>query len=519
MTTQLFNKLNNLDWSDNNIAAVINYKLHNQLPPGMDAQQKFRFQKHYQNFTTRNNKLYYGELEVVPNNEKQQVMQDMFDDIRTGVAASKYNWYRRICTKYINIKLADCSDFLQSQSDYQLGRQDIDNYINKPILATKCGERWGCDCINMRRYEGHNHGYNTIFTVIDYFSRKLWARAMRSQTATETRDALASICQEAGMFPYQLQHDRGGEFLKTFEPWVIAHGIKNIETTTYNPRSNGLCENANKKVRRAIRDVFIRNGNMDWRHYLQACVDAINSTPNSSTKYAPDYLWMPSNFYNYVPGPGVVRALPVNERRRVEVSLRLRENARKQIEKNKVLEFQVGDHVRVKMSKLYSFIRGIIKNKNKKWLTIMFSPEVYVVDKIMQPDNVGLEKNRYLLVDLHGNKLVTEYNSVRRKMGGGSQRFFASDMIHADKTDETTWTNERAYNTNVKYEPNARLLRTDVEQIRGEPWIYKGDRLEPKPRAPRGPNKPKGEVAPIERPKRSTAGVNHYLDSTYDTTR
>ena len=48
-------------------------------------------------------------------------------------------------------------------------------------------------------------------------------------------------------------------------------------------------------------------------------------------------------------------------------------NARKQIEKNKVLEFQVGDHVRVKMSKLYSFIRGIIKNKNKNPSTIIVS--------------------------------------------------------------------------------------------------------------------------------------------------
>jgi len=518
MDKNLHNKLNNLDWSPQNIASVIQYKLHNLLPPGLDDQQKFRFKKHYKDFTTRNNKLFYNELEVVPDNKKQEVMQDMFDDVRTGVGASIYNWYRRLCQKYINIKVKDCDEFLKSQSDYQLGRKDED-YINKPLLATKCGERWGCDCIDMKRYEGQNNHYTTIFTVMDYFSRKLWARAIVSHSSTCTRDALASICHEAGMFPYQIQHDHGTEFLKYFEPWVTQHGIKNIETTTYNPRSNGLVENANKKVRRALRDVFIRNGNQQWRHYLQACVDAINSTPNGTTKYAPDYLWIPSNFYNYVAPVGHIPHLNRTEAVRQDVSQKLRDRAQRLVEKNKTLEFQVGDHVRVKMSKLFSFIRGIIKNKNKKWITVMFSPEIYVIDKIMQPDNVGLEKNRYLLHDLHGNKLVTEFNSQRRTMGHDSQRFFASDMIHADKTDDTTWTNERAYNINVRYEPKGRLLRTDVVQTRGEPWIYKGDYIEPKERKPRGPNKPREEVAPIVRERRSNAGVNNYLTDTYDTTR
>ena len=270
---------------------------------------------------------------------------------------------------------------------------------------------------------------------------------------------------------------------------------------------------------------------------MQDCVDAINSTPNATTKYTPNLLWRPENYYGYVPPARVGRVLPrtlnpdappTNQVIATEVAQRLRDRAKRLVALNKTKEFKVNDQVRVKMSRMYSYIRGIIKGGNKKWLTIMYTPEIYKIVKIMKPDHVGLEKSRYLLETLDGTPLVTEYMNQHRTRGHNSMHLFATDMIHASDTTPTSWTNEQAYNIDVKHEPQVgqhpvRLLRTDILQTRGLPWLYVGDRIEPAPRVagvmPRAPRAVAPVVEPVLRPQRRNAGVNSIYNDDYDIRR
>ena len=59
-----------------------------------------------------------------------------------------------------------------------------------------------------------------ILTVIDYFSKKVWARAMESGTSKETAEAFESIVRETKTIPRVLHHDDGAEFEKDFQELI-----------------------------------------------------------------------------------------------------------------------------------------------------------------------------------------------------------------------------------------------------------------------------------------------------------
>ena len=96
--------------------------------------------------------------------------------------------------------------------------------MNKPILSKNINERWGIDCINMTSFANNNggihNGYKFILTVVDYFSRFVWARKMKNQTAINVTNAQKSIVQETNTYPKMIQADNGNEFMNETSDWM-----------------------------------------------------------------------------------------------------------------------------------------------------------------------------------------------------------------------------------------------------------------------------------------------------------
>jgi hypothetical protein len=114
------------------------------------------------------------------------------------------------------------------------------------------------------------------------------------------------------------------------------------------------------------------------------------------------------------------------------------EKARKDVLKNTTKEFQLGDYVRVKLSQLYSQIRKMVKDGDKKYIVVKYSPEIYVIDHILKPDREGYEKLRYTLKTLGGEKLLTQQKMNNPNKPRRQKRFFASDFLRATDDSETT---------------------------------------------------------------------------------
>ena len=157
-------------------------------------------------------------LEVVPDNKRNEKMKELYENDISGPGRGIEMFYHTICDKYLNIRRSDVSEFLKTQKVYQMTRTQH-HKMNKPILSKNVNERWGIDCINMTSFSNNNggihNGYKFILTVVDYFSRFVWARKMKTQTSINVTNALKSIVQETKTYPKMIQADNGLEFLYT----------------------------------------------------------------------------------------------------------------------------------------------------------------------------------------------------------------------------------------------------------------------------------------------------------------
>jgi IS30 family transposase len=129
-------------------------------------------------------------------------------------------------------------------------------------MSSSPNERYGIDCINMVSFasanRGIDRGWKFILTVCDYFSRKVWLRALKSQTAINFKNALINIIAETKTYPRIVQADNGSEFRAETLEWFKEHNIKYVKTLSYSPQSNGLVEGTNKNVRKVLREIMIR---------------------------------------------------------------------------------------------------------------------------------------------------------------------------------------------------------------------------------------------------------------------
>ena len=235
--------------------------------------------------------------------------------------------------------------------------------------------------------------------------------------------------------------------------WLREQNIKPVYSLPYSPESNGLIENFNKQLRKMMREIFIRTNNLNWVDYLQQIIDNKNETYNSTIKAKPNLIWHPDSFYNNVKNRTREQLLNLehfdNDVLREQTSKNIREKAKKQIEKNKIDEFNVGDHVRVKMSALYSEIRKAVKQGNKKLINVTYTPEIYRVFKVIDETHPSYERKRYTLKTLDGQPLYTERKVNEMTHSHRYRRLFASDLLKVDKDIKNLdYTNYRANQLN-----------------------------------------------------------------------
>ena len=112
---------------------------------------------------------------------------------------------------------------------------------------------------------GVQNGYKFILTVVDYFSRFIWAMKMKSQTAINVANALKSIVEETNTYPKMIQADNSSEFMNETSDWMKENNIIYIKTLSYSPT------------------LMIRNNNRNWTNTLQiACDNSFKSAENLS---------------------------------------------------------------------------------------------------------------------------------------------------------------------------------------------------------------------------------------------
>jgi len=472
----IINKLNNYNWSDEEIEKVKKYILNRVIPVFKTNFQRDRFIEKYKNFVVENNKLIYKplNLEVIPNDKRDETLKNFYDNLK-AIGAGKTSFYKKISSNYLNINRAYCEEFISKQPIYQMNTEHK-HIVNKPILASACGERVAVDLVSVENIAEYNDNYNYILTAIDYFSRKVWARPLKNKESETVLNALKSIFTEMTIKPHIIQSDNGSEF-KNYNTidYYKENNIKYIFTLPYAPESNGLIENFNKQLRKMLREIFIRTNNLNWVDYLQICCDNKNTQYNKTTKHTPNQLWDPDSFYDNVKNktrelpPSIAKSEATPEALRINARNNIKEKAKKQIERNTITELNKGDYVRVKMSALYSELRKEIKAGNKKLINVSYTPEIYKIFKVIDETHPSYERKRYTLKKLDGSPLYTESKVNEMRKTHRYRRLFASDLLKVDKeTDNVAYDNNRAQQLNqiekLEVKPKQRIIKEKIQK-------------------------------------------------------
>ena len=416
MTTtnkNIYLKLNNYDYSKKHLNDVKKYLQVEQLPSDLTPPQQKTFINRYKSnlFNVKDNKLYYTPLniELIEDDPKiiNTKLKQLYDDPKIGTGMGIRSFYNKVIDHYLGIKRETVRQFLIRQEPYQLRKQP-DKPINKPIIGEYPNQRWAVDLIDLTYIEGYNSHKKYIMTVIDFFSKYVFAVALANKLPTTIISAFNSIGtnQSENTYPNYLQCDNGGEFKnKQFETYCEGKQIKLIYTKSYTPTTNGLIENFNKYLRKMIFEGFVRTNSKNWVDHLNDYLYNRNHTKHSVTKQKPASIWKSTNERIDVNKRVIPLSIdPLNSAAiQQDVLKKLKTKAKKILDRYEDVKLVVGDKVRIATSSVDSEVRKHIKAGEAKKIIFKFTEEIYTIRKVINPDS-DFEKPSYLLSPHYPNR-------------------------------------------------------------------------------------------------------------------
>jgi predicted DNA-binding protein (UPF0278 family) len=129
-------------------------------------------------------------------------------------------------------------------------------------------------------------GNRYILTMVDYATRYPEAVALPSVETERVAEAMLEVFSRVG-FPNEILSDNGSQFTSRLMKEVSRLvSLKQLFTTPYNPKCNGLCERINGVLKSMLKKMC-QERPKDWDRYLAAVLFAYREVPQASTGFSP----------------------------------------------------------------------------------------------------------------------------------------------------------------------------------------------------------------------------------------
>lgn len=127
-------------------------------------------------------------------------------------------------------------------------------------------------------------------TVVDYCTRYAMAIPLRNKTARDIAQALVDRVIAYFGPPEELLADNAGDLRGIVSELAQSVGTRQLFTSTYHPRANGLVERFNATFLAMMRTVLGDYKHSHWHRYVGMAQLAYNTAVQSSTGYPPHFL-------------------------------------------------------------------------------------------------------------------------------------------------------------------------------------------------------------------------------------
>ena len=124
-------------------------------------------------------------------------------------------------------------------------------------------------------------------TVVDHFSKKIWARALRSKESELVAQFLTEIFKDVGL-PQAVLADNGTEFKGAVAKLLADEQVLYLHGKPYAKTTQGCVERANQTVAHAVEACMRQAGYRSWAPFVDQVVAAYNKKVHSTTKATPD---------------------------------------------------------------------------------------------------------------------------------------------------------------------------------------------------------------------------------------
>ena len=155
---------------------------------------------------------------------------------------------------------------LESSREYSLLQTRFTNRpVLKPVSARDVQVRHQIDLIDMHPREVCHNGatFRYILTVMDVFSRFLWAQPLTTKRSAEIARNLKNIYDIHGP-PRIIQHGQGKEFDGAVVQLMHKMNVKIVRSSPYHPQSQGKVERSHRSIRRKFTYDLLQQVSTNW---------------------------------------------------------------------------------------------------------------------------------------------------------------------------------------------------------------------------------------------------------------
>ena len=180
--------------------------------------------------------------------------------------------------------------FLADQQSYSLHKQAQRHFKRNPLYVNGIDDQWQADLADMQALSRDNKGHKSIMTVIDIFSKRAWAIAIKNKSAKEMLTAFQRIFKEAHpRKPARFQTDAGKEFLnKDVQGFLKLEGVHHFVSNS--DQKAAVVERFNRTLKSRIWTYFSAHQTRHYLDILPKIVDSYNNTYHRTIGRAPNQV-------------------------------------------------------------------------------------------------------------------------------------------------------------------------------------------------------------------------------------